>query len=250
MADITSALVSALPLPTWTPPTWTPPTAVYTVGKELELFPFSPGPPHGTTDYGRRPLPATLEAGHIRDFDTDEAKYIKTKTTVKIDEVIRVDADRQSQIVRCKVLHAPMESRLNTYPLTMSLKNKNKKKVPIARSLTLTLKAYDYEYYPGCVGAPWGNGEEADANFSREFAFYGGWVMKIESKDKDGNLKPRYVSLLLTEYLYGYSIENLCYRKTNGDPNSRGGEVTPDPYPVPFSKATGGVTDVKFDEEM
>ncbi|KAF6835063.1 hypothetical protein CPLU01_04541 [Colletotrichum plurivorum] len=243
------------------------PAQVYTVGKQLELFPHVPGPPHGIYDYEPRPLPATLAAGQIRDFDKNTAKYIKTKATVQIEEVIRVGDNRESQIVRCKVVQPPVESQRGVYPLVG--KSKNKTRLPLARSLAL--KAYDYEYYGDSFGGPSANAEESDGDFSREFAvyryycdkgltgsphampqFYGGWVMKIRSKDENGSLKYRYVSLILIDYIHDCSIESLCSRWT--DPNDHNdpetpGDLIPTKEPVPFQKADGGFTHITFDEK-
>ncbi|KAF6829310.1 hypothetical protein CMUS01_08198 [Colletotrichum musicola] len=185
---------------------WIPPQCVHESGKELDLF------------------PSDLPAGHIRAFDT-EVDYTDTQAKVRIEQVIRVEHGKWSQIARCKLVKPPIDERDTSFYSPLA-------EVTEAAADWLVIKAYDYAYYPGSFGAPWENNEEADGRFSREHSayeyyqsnhrngypesmprFYGGWVINLDAgKDEQGQPKFRYVGLILIEYIEGDSIESI-----NGD---------------------------------
>ncbi|KAF6807854.1 hypothetical protein CSOJ01_07894, partial [Colletotrichum sojae] len=120
--------------------------------------------PHGTGSYVRIPLRSDLPAGHIRAFDT-EVDYTDTQAKVRIEQVIRFEHGKWSQIARCKLVKPPIDERDTSFYSPLA-------EVTEAAADWLVIKAYDYAYYPGSFGAPWENNEEADGRFSREHSAY------------------------------------------------------------------------------
>lgn len=242
-----------------------PGTDAYTFDRELELYPFVPGPPHGTGafelqdgDFGipRNPVPR----GQVRGFDTDLSKYSETKAKIRFEEPIHI-RDEGTQIFRCTVVDAPKEDQPSCCPLTMSPGENSDVKVPTSRSLVA--KVYDFRDYDGSY-----DGMD-DGLFTREFAaysfyyannktghphampqFYGGWVMKLENIYKKNFVydakfpKFRYVCLILIEYINGRSIEHMCFREED-DPGYIA-PLTPIPRKVMFHRADGSVNWVRF----
>ncbi|KAF6807002.1 hypothetical protein CMUS01_14225 [Colletotrichum musicola] len=198
------------------------PAVTYIDGKELELYPFVPGPSFSAQD---------CAFGHTRGFDTDETKYSETKARTRIEDNIRV-TDGGNQILQCTVVDAPREDQPSCCPLTTQSGEKADEKIPLSRSLVA--KVFDYEHYPSGGMAAFERGDEraADEKFRHELSvyktgyphvmpqFYGGWVMKIENRypkkvkcNDDDHPKFRYVCLLLIEFIEGRSVEDMCFRK-------------------------------------
>ncbi|KAF6807863.1 hypothetical protein CSOJ01_07903 [Colletotrichum sojae] len=246
------------------------PAVVYMDDKELELYPFVPGPPTYDTGVHIYEPHVLRVAGHVRGFDTDETKYSETKARIRIEDNIRVRKG-ETQIFRCTVVDAPREDQPSCCPLTMSLQGNASEKMPISRSLVA--KAFDCEYYawPNTRGS---GDRVAERAFSREFAaykfyyennktgyphvmpqFYGGWVIKTENryrkyvKHDDDHPKFRYVYLLLIEFIEGRSVESLCEREEDIFDPDWVGYLIPLDLPLSFLRVDDdSVTRILFDK--
>lgn len=192
----------------------------YDPGRVLTIAPYTPPEAYGLTGLaGTWPVSRPLvPAG----FDGSKVKP-STLANLEVVKSLSGGIGNRAQVLLCKIVKRPNEEP------------KGRKCAPLADGIKppltfIVAKVFDPVLYPepGPLDPPFDGDTLADQQVSREASvfefchkenmtghphivprYYGSWVAKL---DNSTGGRPRFVSLILMEYVEGRTIERLCTR--------------------------------------
>ncbi|TDZ22112.1 hypothetical protein Cob_v005120 [Colletotrichum orbiculare MAFF 240422] len=192
---------------------------------KLDLLPYRAAEPHGLTQYPENPPPPNLPPGWLRGFNPYR-ECRNEQATILIEDWTSAGDGRRAQILLCSIVKTPARDTSASAGEHCALPSKG----------CVSAKIFDPEFYPGDDGAPYSNSEQADGNLSREAGalshlfkkgltgyphlapqYYGTWATRFKvGEDDAGRPKYRCVGLVLTEFIDGFSLDEICTRNADG----------------------------------